>query len=1132
MLHKSFKPAKCKTALKLATSRIKLLKNKRLEQVKHLKRDLAQLLESGQDQTARIRVEHVVREEKTVAAYDLIEIYSELIVARLPIIESQKNCPIDLKEAIASVIFAAPRCADLPELMDVRKHFTAKYGKEFVSAAIELRPECGVSRLLVEKLSAKAPDGPTKIKILSAIAEEHNIKWDPESFSEKESKPPDDLLNGPNTFEKASRVPVNPPYGQASLSLDDKGPPNVEVPYNSVQRNGVPKSFDEQKATSSPHFDYSNVANKGMSSGTPQTDVRPSGAGVQGMEFRDSYSADGSTFSPGRQNWNMEFKDATAAAQAAAESAERASMAARAAAELSSRGNISRQYSTESHKYSTHSMRDEAPQKYADSTSQNFKATELSSHGNIPTQYSTESHKSSTYGMRDEGPKTYVSSTSQNFQDAELSSHGNIYRQYSTESHESSTYRARDEATQFYAGSTFQREHLTGDPVNILRHGSNSGIHHEWTDTEGTKQDYHGGVGNFYNSSGSFKSSAASFSGAPSANEHEKADLYYQRNSSEKWKTEHLGVSEVQFVNELHDSENSENVDYHEVRIRKQSSHASSRSHSSSFIDDHNAVSNLNGQESGPFVNDKSSFGRNTKETHSYDNASVVFDDSGSDNDGNNFDLEDDHKKHEHSLGFSSVVQQSSSQLSTNANSWSVRQNVESPRKSQNIQSHIFMEQNSAPIFSESLTRSPVPSQAGDLSVTFDNSDGPSSEGEEELEKPKLVGSVDLNKFTHEGSVDSHEAKKDISSKQFVEAMADIDPLEEPSLESGNELKFGNLTGGLRNKGYRRPPYSRIDQGSASSSREAAQDTSSMIEQSSPAVDFPVSLGSHSQQAYDGKDSAEENRRASTRASAAHDVSSDGDPDELPKQAFGSSTLEKYNNKEGILGNKNSSSRVSVPIFGSGNSDSEEDFPKRTSMSHSRNKGFSRRTKVSLPNTESRSNVKTSVFSAASVTRDSAEDYNSSMRPSVTQNSAEHYNSSSRPSVTRNSAEDYNSSLRPSVTRNSADENYSSSSSHAAQPLPQTRPQKRDSDQGQNYDQHGRMEQAATKPVSNTRKSSLDGSLRSSEKHKPSLSDSSESLKTSSGEGSFKEKPSHVHPKLPDVDTFTALFQALRKNRQ
>lgn len=59
-----------------------------------------------------------------------------------------RTCPIDLKEAIASVIFAAPRCSDISELADIRKQFTAKYGKDFVSAAIELHPDCGVSRMV------------------------------------------------------------------------------------------------------------------------------------------------------------------------------------------------------------------------------------------------------------------------------------------------------------------------------------------------------------------------------------------------------------------------------------------------------------------------------------------------------------------------------------------------------------------------------------------------------------------------------------------------------------------------------------------------------------------------------------------------------------------------------------------------------------------------------------------------------------------------------------------------------------------------------------------------------------------------------------------------------------------------
>lgn len=57
-----------------------------------------------------------------------------------------RECPLDLKEAISSVCFAAPRCADLPELLQVQMMFAGKYGKEFIAAATELLPECGVNR--------------------------------------------------------------------------------------------------------------------------------------------------------------------------------------------------------------------------------------------------------------------------------------------------------------------------------------------------------------------------------------------------------------------------------------------------------------------------------------------------------------------------------------------------------------------------------------------------------------------------------------------------------------------------------------------------------------------------------------------------------------------------------------------------------------------------------------------------------------------------------------------------------------------------------------------------------------------------------------------------------------------------
>jgi len=57
-----------------------------------------------------------------------------------------RECPSELREAIASIIFAAPRCSDIPDLLHIKNLFTTKYGKEFVTAISELRPDSGVNR--------------------------------------------------------------------------------------------------------------------------------------------------------------------------------------------------------------------------------------------------------------------------------------------------------------------------------------------------------------------------------------------------------------------------------------------------------------------------------------------------------------------------------------------------------------------------------------------------------------------------------------------------------------------------------------------------------------------------------------------------------------------------------------------------------------------------------------------------------------------------------------------------------------------------------------------------------------------------------------------------------------------------
>ncbi|CAH8306043.1 unnamed protein product [Eruca vesicaria subsp. sativa] len=192
--NKGFKAAKCKTLLKLTIPRIKLIRNRREAQIKQMRREIAKLLETGQEATARIRVEHIIREEKMMAAQEILELFCELIAVRLPIIEAQRECPLDLKEAISSVCFAAPRCSDLTELQQVQLLFVSKYGKEFVAAASELKPDSGVNRKLVELLSVRAPSPETKLKLLKEIAQEHQLDWDPASTETDLFKSHEDLL--------------------------------------------------------------------------------------------------------------------------------------------------------------------------------------------------------------------------------------------------------------------------------------------------------------------------------------------------------------------------------------------------------------------------------------------------------------------------------------------------------------------------------------------------------------------------------------------------------------------------------------------------------------------------------------------------------------------------------------------------------------------------------------------------------------------------------------------------------------------------------------------------------------------------------------------------------------------------
>jgi predicted DCC family thiol-disulfide oxidoreductase YuxK len=182
MLGTGFNQNKCKTQCQLCCGRIRLMRNKRNIQLKNSRKEVANLLRTGKAENARIRVETVMREEAMLQAYDVVELFVELLQVRVAIVDRSKELPPDMTEAVSSLIYAAARVTDLQELGAIKSLLAAKFGKEYAAEAASdhLCRKWHVNDNLIRWLSIEAPTPEDKIACLTEIAQEHGIDWAPD----------------------------------------------------------------------------------------------------------------------------------------------------------------------------------------------------------------------------------------------------------------------------------------------------------------------------------------------------------------------------------------------------------------------------------------------------------------------------------------------------------------------------------------------------------------------------------------------------------------------------------------------------------------------------------------------------------------------------------------------------------------------------------------------------------------------------------------------------------------------------------------------------------------------------------------------------------------------------------------
>nr|XP_057934000.1 IST1 homolog isoform X4 [Doryrhamphus excisus] len=177
-----FKAERLRVNLRLVIQRLKLLEKKKSELAQKARKEIADYLSAGKDERARIRVEHIIREDYLVEAMEVLELFCELLLTRFGLIKSMKELDPGLQEAVSTLIWAAHRLeAQVAELKIVSQQLCAKYSKEY--GKLCMTNQIGtVNERLMNKMSVEAPPKILVERYLIEIAKNYNVPYDADAM--------------------------------------------------------------------------------------------------------------------------------------------------------------------------------------------------------------------------------------------------------------------------------------------------------------------------------------------------------------------------------------------------------------------------------------------------------------------------------------------------------------------------------------------------------------------------------------------------------------------------------------------------------------------------------------------------------------------------------------------------------------------------------------------------------------------------------------------------------------------------------------------------------------------------------------------------------------------------------------
>ncbi|RZF47739.1 hypothetical protein LSTR_LSTR006003 [Laodelphax striatellus] len=282
--------SKLKTNLKLAMNRLKLLQKKKAELTQKSRKEIADSIAAGKYERAKIRVEYIIREDYMVEAYEIIEMFCDILLSRFGLIQQLKTLDPSIAEAVSSLLWVAPHLfADVSEMKVISDQLTVKYGKKYAEAC-RLAAVDTVSEKLKNKLSIHAPPKLLVERYLVEIANSYNIPYEPDPQIMREddqTKGLDALLFDGVPNDLSEKMMPQPP-GFVGYPQHPPLPPSDFQPFNYPSAPGAttkppsspPNLGGGGGGASQPNYPFNQGGGKGGGASQPSYPFNQGGGGT------------------------------------------------------------------------------------------------------------------------------------------------------------------------------------------------------------------------------------------------------------------------------------------------------------------------------------------------------------------------------------------------------------------------------------------------------------------------------------------------------------------------------------------------------------------------------------------------------------------------------------------------------------------------------------------------------------------------------------------------------------------------------------------------------------------------------------------------------------------------------------